>query len=125
MIGAKLAHPEKFCLNLMGDGAFGMSGTDIETSSRADAPITTVLLNNGGMATYPGGFPTARTQFGVSHMQGDYAMIAEGMGAKGMRVSHPDEMASALEAAKQANADGDTVLIDVRSDMDGLRSKFG
>jgi hypothetical protein len=29
-----MAAPEKFCLNLMGDGAFGMSGTDIETSQR-------------------------------------------------------------------------------------------
>ena len=45
MIGAKLAHPERFCLNLMGDGAFGMSGTDIETAVRAEVPITTVVLN--------------------------------------------------------------------------------
>ena len=63
MIGAKLAKPDKFCLNLMGDGAFGMSGLDIETSVRANAPITTVVLNNGGMATYPGGYPTAREPF--------------------------------------------------------------
>ena len=68
MIGAKLAHPDKFCLNLMGDGAFGMSGLDIETASRARVPITTVLLNNGGMATYPGGFPVAQERYGVSHM---------------------------------------------------------
>ena len=31
MIGAKMANPDKFCLNLLGDGAFGMSGLDIET----------------------------------------------------------------------------------------------
>ena len=31
MIGAKIAKPDKFCLNFMGDGAFGMSGLDIET----------------------------------------------------------------------------------------------
>ena len=63
MIGAKLAKPEKFCLNFMGDGAFGMSGLDIETSVRAGAPITTIVLNNGGMATYPGGYPTASELF--------------------------------------------------------------
>ena len=34
MIGAKMAHPEKFCLNFMGDGAFGMSGLDLETAVR-------------------------------------------------------------------------------------------
>ena len=80
MIGAKLAHPDKFCLNMMGDGAFGMSGLDIETSARAGIPITTVILNNGGMATYPGGFPVARERYGVSNMQGNYAQIAEGSG---------------------------------------------
>ena len=44
MIGAKLARPDKFCLNFMGDGAVGMSGLDIETSVSAGAPITTVAV---------------------------------------------------------------------------------
>jgi len=124
MIGAKLAHPERFCLNLMGDGAFGMSGTDLETSARAGAPITTVLLNNAGMATYPGGFPTARERYGVSHMQGDYAAIAEAMGATGITVRKPAELAPALERAKRLNAEGTTVLVDVHSNMEGRRSRW-
>lgn len=124
MIGAKLAHPDKFCLNLMGDGAFGMSGTDIETAVRAQAPITTVLLNNGGMATYPGGFPTARTRFGVSHMQGDYAKIAQGMGAIGITVRKATEMGPALEQAQRENREGRTVLIDVHSNLEGRRSRW-
>ena len=124
MIGAKLAHPDRFCLNLMGDGAFGMSGMDIETSARAGVPITTVVLNNGGMATYPGGFPTAREQFGVSHMTGNYAQIAEGMGAVGIEVIEPAELAPALERAQQLNAEGRTVLIDVHSNMEGRRSRW-
>ena len=70
MIGAKLANPHKFCLNFMGDGAFGMSGLDIETAVRAGTPITTVVLNNGGMATYPGGYPVAREQFGTDRDDG-------------------------------------------------------
>jgi thiamine pyrophosphate-dependent acetolactate synthase large subunit-like protein len=124
MIGAKLAHPDRFCLNLMGDAAFGMSGLDLETASRSEIPITTVLLNNGGMATYPGGFPVARERYGVSHMQGDYAKIAEGMGATGITVKKVGEMRPALEEAQRLNADGKTVLIDVHSDMEGRRSKF-
>lgn len=124
MIGAKLAHPDKFCLNLMGDGAFGMSGLDIETASRAKVPITTVLLNNGGMATYPGGFPVAQERYGVSHMQGDYAKIAQGMGAEGITVKKVGEMRPALKEAQKLNADAKTVLIDVHSDMEGKRSKF-
>ena len=124
IIGAKLAHPDKFCLNLMGDGAFGMSGTDIETAARSGIPITTVLLNNGGMSTYPGGFPTAREKFSVSHMQGNYAQIAQGMGATGLTVSKASEMGPALLEARKLNDEGKTVLIDVAADMEGKRSKF-
>ena len=124
MIGAKMANPDKFCLNLMGDGAFGMSGLDIETAARSGFAITTVVLNNGGMATYPGGFPTAREEFGVSHMQGDYAKIAEGMGAVGLTVEKVTQMAPALEQAKQLNAEGQTVLIDVHSNMEPKKSRY-
>ena len=124
MIGAKLAHPDKFCLNMMGDGTFGMSGLDIETSARAGIPITTVILNNGGMATYPGGFPVARERYGVSNMQGNYAQIAEGMGAVGLIVKKPGEMRPALQEAQQLNADGKTVLIDVHTSMESKKSRF-
>ena len=124
MIGAKIAKPDKFCLNFMGDGAFGMSGLDIETAARAGAPITTVVLNNGGMSTYPGGYPTAREQFGTTEMTGDYAKIAEGMGAVGITVTKPAEMIPALEQAQQLNADGRTVLLDVHTNMESRRSRF-
>ncbi len=124
MIGAKLARPDRFCLNFMGDGAFGMSGLDLETSVRAGLPITTVLLNNGGMATYPGGFPTARTQFGLSHMTGDYAAVAEGLGAKGVTVTRPDELGPAIRQARSLNENGDTVLIDVQSNYESKKSRF-
>ena len=124
MIGAKLAKPDKFCLNFMGDGAFGMSGLDLETSVRAGAPITTIVLNNGGMATYPGGYPTARELFGVTHMGGDYAKIAEGMGAVGITVTEPSKVAAALEEAKKHNAEGRTVLLDIHSNLEAKRSNF-
>ena len=77
------------------------------------------------MATYPpGGFPTAREQYGVSHMLGDYAKIAEGMGATGITVTTPAELADALVSAQQLNSEGKTVLIDAHSDMEGKRSRF-
>ncbi len=122
MIGAKQAMPERFALNMMGDAAFGMSGLDIETSARAGIPITTLLLNNGGMATYPGGFPTAREKFGVSHMQGDYAGLAIAMGAEGIRVTKPAELGPALQKARQLNADGKTVLIDAKTKFEDSRA---
>ena len=122
MIGVKLAYPDRFCLNFMGDAAFGMSGLDIETSARAGVPITTLVLNNGGMATYPGGFPTARLKYGVSHMYGNYAMIAEGMGAVGITVVKTAELAPAIKRAQELNADGKTVLLDVHTRFEDRRS---
>jgi acetolactate synthase-1/2/3 large subunit len=129
MIGAKMAEPDKFCLNLMGDGAFGMSGTDIETAVRSGTAITTVLLNNSAMATYSG--PTqgtigaeAREQYGVSTMQGDYGKIAEGMGAVGLYVNKASELAPALKEAQRLNASGRTALIDVRANVEDRRSRF-
>ena len=124
MIGAKLAAPDRFCLNFMGDGAFGMSGLDIETSVRAGAPITTIVLNNGGMATYPGGYPTASELFGTTHMTGDYAKIAEGLGAVGITVTQPGEVASALKKAQELNADGKSVLLDIHTNLEAARSNF-
>jgi len=122
MIGAKMAFPDKFCLNFMGDAAFGMSGLDIETSARSGVPITTIVLNNGGMATYPGGFPTAREVYGVSHMYGDYAKIAEGMGAVGITVTKTSEIAPAIKSAQKLNADGKTVLLDIHTRFEDRRS---
>ena len=122
MIGAKMAFPERFCINFMGDGAFGMSGLDIETSVRAALPITTIVLNNGHMATYPGGFPTARSKYGVTEMTGDYAKIAEGMGAVGIHVTKPSEIAPALKQAQQINLDGKTVLLDIKTRAEDKRS---
>lgn len=124
MIGTKLAKPEKFCLNFMGDGAFGMSGLDLETSVRAGAPITTIVLNNGGMATYPGGYPVARETFAVTKMTGDYAKVAEGLGAVGITVTRPEEIAPALQKAQRLNGEGRTVLLDIHSNLEARRSRF-
>jgi acetolactate synthase-1/2/3 large subunit len=122
MIGVKKAFPDKFCVNFMGDGAFGMSGLDLETSVRSGLPITTILLNNGGMATYPGGFPTAREVYGVSHMFGEYWKIAEGMGATGIKITKPSEIKPALIKAQQLNSEGKTVLIDAHTKHADQRS---
>jgi acetolactate synthase-1/2/3 large subunit len=50
IMGAKLAAPDKFCVNFMGDAAFGMTGLDFETAVRCGIPITTIVLNNSAMA---------------------------------------------------------------------------
>ncbi|MBC8453146.1 MAG: hypothetical protein H8D69_01595, partial [Chloroflexi bacterium] len=94
-------------------------------AARMGLPITTVLLNNGGMATYPGGFPTARENYEVSFMEGNYAKITEGMGGIGIEVSKPEELGPAILKARQLNDEGRTVLIDVKSNYESRKSFFG
>src|SRR5207244_3585040 len=50
IMGAKLAAPEKLCINWMGDSAFSMVGTDFETAARNNIPILTIVSNNFEMA---------------------------------------------------------------------------
>jgi hypothetical protein len=46
------------------------------------------------------------------------------MGAVGIVVRTPVEMADALEQAQRLNRDGHTVLIDAHSDMESRRSRW-
>jgi thiamine pyrophosphate-dependent acetolactate synthase large subunit-like protein len=57
-------------------------------------------------------------------MAGDYAKIAEGMGATGITVSKVAEMGPAIKKARQLNAEGKTVLIDVHSNFEAKKSRF-
>src|SRR5438105_154652 len=49
-MGAKLARPDKLCINVWGDAAIGFTGMDFETCVRERIPIMSVLLNNFSMA---------------------------------------------------------------------------
>ena len=124
MIGAKIAEPEKFCINFMGDGAFGMSGLDIETSQRSGNPITTVVMNNGTMGGYPQNYPQSIEKFQTIKMTGNYAKIAEGMGAKGISVDDPNEIKNAILDARKFNSDGYSVLIDIKTQPELKMSNY-
>jgi thiamine pyrophosphate-dependent acetolactate synthase large subunit-like protein len=124
MIGAKIAEPDKFCINFMGDGAFGMSGLDIETSQRSGNPITTIVMNNGTMGGYPQNYPQSIEKYQTIKMTGDYAKIAEGMGAKGISVENPDEIKKSILDARKYNKDGYSVLIDVKTQPELKMSNY-
>ncbi len=49
-MGAKLAKPDKLCINVWGDAAIGFTGMDFETAVRERIPILSILLNNFCMA---------------------------------------------------------------------------
>ena len=124
MIGAKIAEPDKFCINFMGDGAFGMSGLDIETSQRSGNPITTIVMNNGTMGGYPQNYPQSIEKYQTIKMTGNYAKIAEGMGAKGISVQNPDEIKKSILDARKYNKEGYSVLIDVKTQPELKMSNY-
>ncbi len=124
MIGAKMAMPDRHCINFMGDAAFGMSGLDIETAVRAGVPITTIVMNNGTMGGYSKNFPVAMEEFEVAQMTGDYAKIAEGLGAVGIKIESPEEVVPAIKKARSLNDDGRSVLLDVKTQEENRMAEY-
>ena len=117
-LGAKLAAPEKHVINVMGDAAFGMAGMDIETASRAEIPILTVVLNNGVMTHYDHHMPYASEHWGSNALGGHYAQVAEGLGASAQRVEAVEELAPAILKALAANREGRPALLEVMTKVE-------
>ncbi len=111
-LGAKLAAPDKFVVNYMGDAAFGMTGLDIETAVRCKIPILTIVLNNSSMAIEARHLPLSHAKYGTRDIGGDYADMAAAMGAWSERVDEPDDVGPALERARRATEDGRTALLE-------------
>lgn len=111
-IGAKLAAPDKFVVNYMGDAAFGMTGLDIETAVRCKIPILTIVLNNSSMAIEARHLPRSHAKYRTRDIGGEYAEMAAAMGAWTERVDEPDDVGPALERARRATEDGRTALLE-------------
>ena len=101
-LGAKMAAPDKTVINIMGDAAFGMAGLDIETAARSNIGTLTIILNNGVMTHYYDHFPHATEHWGSNKLGGEYAKVAEGLGAYAERVDNPDEVNGAIKRALEA-----------------------
>ncbi len=115
-IGAKMAKPEKHVINIMGDAAFGMAGLDIETAVRSNIPILTVVLNNGVMTNYTSPAPYlgyAAEKWDLHKLTGDYAKIADGLGAFSKKVRTPDQIVPAIKEALEANKSGQPALLEM------------
>jgi thiamine pyrophosphate-dependent acetolactate synthase large subunit-like protein len=95
-IGAKLAAPDKFCVNFMGDAAFGMTGLDFETAVRCGIPICTVVLNNSAMAIEIPHLVVSHEKYGARDIGGRYADLGRAMGGWSERVEKPEDIADAF-----------------------------
>jgi acetolactate synthase-1/2/3 large subunit len=111
-MGAKLAAPSKFCVNFMGDAAFGMTGLDFETAVRNDIPITTIVLNNSAMAIERHALVESHERYSVRDIGGNYADMARAMGGYAERVESPSEIVPAINRARQQNQSGHAVLLE-------------
>jgi acetolactate synthase-1/2/3 large subunit len=112
IMGAKLAAPDKFCVNFMGDAAFGMTGLDFETAVRCGIPITTIVLNNSAMAIERHALVVSHDRYRTRDIGGSYADLGRAMGGQAERVEKPADIVPALQRARKANADGQAVLLE-------------
>ncbi len=111
-IGAKIAAPDKFCVNFMGDAAFGMTGLDFETAVRAGAPICTIVLNNSTMAIEIPHMKLSHERHKARDLGGSYANLARDLGGWSERVEDPAQVGEAIRRAKRQTEDGRACLLE-------------
>jgi acetolactate synthase I/II/III large subunit len=114
-LAAKLAHPDRQVVLLLGDGAFGFAGMEFDTLARHGVAVLGVVGNNGiwGLEKHPmealyGYAVAADLRPGTR-----YDSLAEALGCHGELVSTPAELRPALD---RALASGIPALVNVLTD---------
>ncbi|MFN7025785.1 MAG: thiamine pyrophosphate-dependent enzyme, partial [Pseudorhizobium sp.] len=114
-MGAKLAHPHRPVIAIVGDGGFAHSWAELETMVRLNIPVVTIVLNNGILGfqrdaeTVKFGKYTSACHFSPV----DHAQIAQACGCQALRVDDPSTLAANLQTAIEANT---PFLIEVMTD---------
>jgi len=70
------------------------------------------------MTNYNGRMPTAAAQFKSDQLTGDYAKVAEGLGAYSEEITDPEELSSAIRRAETANQQGQAAVLQVISKVE-------
>ena len=113
IMGAKLAEPKKFCVNFMGDAAFGMTGMDLETANREGLPILTVVLKNSTMAIETETLVRSHELYGTRNVGGDYVGVARALGCWAEQVADPNALQDAFRRARAETEDGRAALLEL------------
>ncbi|HZD23789.1 MAG TPA: thiamine pyrophosphate-dependent enzyme [Acidimicrobiia bacterium] len=93
------AGSERPIVSVSGDGGFGQYAMELTTAVKYEMNITHVLLNNSELAKISKEQRTARYDVWQTSLHNpDFAAFAELCGAKGFRVTEPDELIPAVEA---------------------------
>ena len=99
-IAAKMVHPDKKVLAVVGDGGFMMNSQELETALRSNIPVVVLILNDNAF-----GFIKWKQQsegfsnFGLDYGNPDFARYAESYGAEGMTVNKGDDLSDILKKA--------------------------
>ncbi|MGO9958982.1 MAG: acetolactate synthase [Solirubrobacteraceae bacterium] len=114
-LAAKLAHPDRQVLLLLGDGAFGFSGLEFDTLARHGVAVVGVIANNGiwGLEKHPMEFLYGYSVAADLRPETRYDEVAAALGCHGELVRSPDELRPALERAFAA---GRPALVNVLTD---------
>jgi pyruvate dehydrogenase (quinone) len=112
-IGAQAAYPNRQVISMSGDGGFSMMMGDFITLTQMGLPVKVIVLNNGTlgfveMEMKASGFLDTACDL----KNPNFALMAEAMGVRGIRVEKPQELRSAIEVAL---AHKGPVLVDVVS----------
>jgi acetolactate synthase-1/2/3 large subunit len=123
-MGAKLAHPDKLCINWWGDAAIGFTGMDFETAVRERIPILSILSNNFSMACEIPIMQESTAKYGATNISGNYADMAKAFGGYGERVETPDQIIPALKRGIAKTQEGVPALIEVLTAKETSMSKY-
>jgi acetolactate synthase-1/2/3 large subunit len=114
-LAAKLAHPDRQVVLLLGDGAFGFAGMELDTLARHGVQVVAVVGNNGIWALEKNPMEYLYGYSVVAELTPEtrYDLVAEALGCQGELVRAPGELRPALERAFSA---GRPALVNVLTD---------
>ncbi|CAA9472649.1 MAG: Thiamine pyrophosphate-requiring enzymes, partial [uncultured Solirubrobacteraceae bacterium] len=114
-LAAKLAHPDRQVVLLLGDGAFGFSGMEFDTLSRHGVNAVGVMGNNGiwGLEKHPMEFLYGYSVAADLVPERRYDTVVEALGGHGELVREAGELKPALVRAFEA---GKPALVNVLTD---------
>jgi acetolactate synthase-1/2/3 large subunit len=114
-LAAKLAHPDRQVVLLLGDGAFGFSGLEFDTLARHGVNVVGVMGNNGiwALEKHPMEFLYGYSVAADLRPETRYDEVVAALGGHGELVRTPAEVKPALE---RAFSSGQPALVNVLTD---------
>jgi acetolactate synthase-1/2/3 large subunit len=114
-LAAKLAHPERQVMLLLGDGAFGFAGMEFDTLARHGVAVVAVIGNNGIWALEKHPMESLYGYSAAADLRPGtrYDELAQALGCHGELVSTPAELRPALERAFES---GRPAIVNVLTD---------